>query len=68
MNKVILIGRLGKDPVSKEVNGTTVTSWSMATTEKWKDKTGEWKENTSWHNVNCWGTIATNVAKWTMLS
>ena len=52
VNKVILIGRLGKDPVTRTNNGSSVTSFSMATSETWRDKaTGERKEKTEWHNV-----------------
>lgn len=65
MNKVMLIGRLGKDPETKDVNGNTVTTWSMATTEKWKDKTGTWQNKTEWHNCQAWGATATAVGTWT---
>ena len=53
INKVILVGKLGKDPESKSfANGGSVTQFSMATSESWKDKqTGERKEKTEWHNV-----------------
>jgi len=53
VNKVILIGRLGKDPESKSfANGGSVVSFSLATDETWKDKqTGERKSKTEWHNV-----------------
>lgn len=56
MNKVILIGRLGKDAEVKWTpSGVSVTRFSLATSEKWKDKTsGEWKEETEWHNVTQW--------------
>ena len=49
MNKVILIGRLGKDPEQRIVNEKIMVSFSLATTEKWK--TGE---RTEWHNMACW--------------
>lgn len=53
VNKVILIGRLGKDPVIRQMpNGGAVANFSIATSEKWKDKqTGEQKEATEWHNI-----------------
>lgn len=52
LNKVILIGRLGKDPDFRTMqSGDDVVSFSLATSEKWKDKSGEWKEKTEWHNV-----------------
>ena len=53
VNKCILIGHLGKDPDVRQMpNGDTVTSITMATTEKWKDKTtGEKRSETEWHRV-----------------
>lgn len=54
VNKVILIGRLGKDPETKSfANGGSVTRFSLATSETWRDKqSGERKEKTEWHNVS----------------
>lgn len=52
MNRVILIGRVGRDPETRTFqNGGRVVSFSLATSEKWKDKDGERKERTEWHNV-----------------
>tara|TARA_R110000823_G_scaffold99584_1_gene214912 strand:- start:978 stop:1430 length:453 start_codon:yes stop_codon:yes gene_type:complete len=53
VNKVIIIGNLGKDPELKSFdNGGKIANFSVATTESWKDKaTGEKKEKTEWHNV-----------------
>lgn len=53
VNKVILIGTLGKDPETKTfANGGSVTNFSIATSERWKDKnTGEMKEQTEWHSI-----------------
>ncbi len=53
INKVILIGRLGKDPDVRDApSGDTVTNFSIATSEEWKDKsTGEKKERTEWHRI-----------------
>lgn len=53
VNKVILVGRLGKDPESKTfANGGTVVNFTMATSETWRDKmSGERKEKTEWHNI-----------------
>ena len=53
INKVILIGNVGKDPeVRRMTSGDMVVSFSVATSESWKDKnTGERKEKTEWHNV-----------------
>ena len=57
MNKVILIGRVGKDPDVRETKSGTVSNFSVATTESWKDKSGEWKEKTEWHNVVLWRDV-----------
>lgn len=53
VNKVILVGRLGKDPQTKNFpNGGSVVEFTMATSETWRDKaSGERKEKTEWHNV-----------------
>ena len=53
VNKVILVGRLGKDPETKEFgNGGRVVKFSLATSENWRDKnSGERREKTEWHNV-----------------
>jgi len=52
VNKVILVGRLGKDPdVRKMSNGESVTNVTLATSETWKDKTGVKQEKTEWHNL-----------------
>lgn len=60
VNKVILIGTLGKDPELKYTpQGTAVAKFSMATNESYKDKqSGEWKERTEWHNIVCWQRTA----------
>ena len=52
MNKVILSGRLGKDPETKTfTDGNKVSMFSIATTESYKDKSGEWKNIIDWHNI-----------------
>jgi len=52
VNKVILIGRLGKDPETRYMpNGEAVTNVTLATSENWKDKSGEKQEKTEWHNL-----------------
>ncbi len=60
LNKAQIIGRLGQDPEVKDLgNGHTVCNFSVATSEKWKDKkTGEEKEKTEWHRVVVWGKLA----------
>lgn len=56
VNKVILLGRLGKDAETKfTTGGAAVTKFPLATSRRWKDQqTGEWKEETDWHNVVVW--------------
>lgn len=56
INKVILIGRLGRDPeVRYTPDGTAVANFSIATSEEWKDReTGEKKERTEWHRIVAW--------------
>jgi single-strand DNA-binding protein len=52
VNKVILVGRLGKDPeVKKMTNGESITNVTLATSENWKDKSGAKQEKTEWHNL-----------------
>jgi len=57
VNKVFILGRLTRDPETKELNGTTVTKFSVATSEKWKDKSGGQKEDVQYHNVECWNKL-----------
>lgn len=55
VNKVILIGRLGKDPEVRYMpNGEAVCNVSLATSETWKDKSGEKQEKTEWHNLTAY--------------
>jgi len=59
LNKVMLIGNLGKDPeVRYTASGQAVASFSLATSEKFKGKSGEWEERTEWHNITLWGKLA----------
>lgn len=60
VNKVILVGRLGKDPEVRNLeNGASVANFTVATSESYKDKTtGEKKEITEWHNVVLWRGLA----------
>jgi len=60
VNKVILIGNLGKDPETRYLpSGEALTSFSIATSETWKDKTsGEKKEATEWHRISAFGKLA----------
>ena len=55
MNRVILIGRVGQDPEGRDTRGGRVVSFSLATSEKWKDQSsGDQHEKTQWHRVTCW--------------
>lgn len=59
LNKAMIIGRLGQDPdVRYTQSNTAVANLSIATSERYKDKQGEWKENTEWHRVVAWGRTA----------
>ncbi|MBN2226780.1 MAG: single-stranded DNA-binding protein [candidate division Zixibacteria bacterium] len=59
VNKVILIGNLGKDPELKYTpGGQAVANFSLATTEKWRDKDGNMQDKTEWHNIVLWGRQA----------
>ena len=59
INRVILIGRLGKDPeIRSTPNGTTVAKFTLATDERFTDKSGEKQERTEWHNIVAWGKLA----------
>lgn len=61
MNKVILIGRLGKDVELKYIpNGNAVANFTVATNENWKDKNGQKQEKTEWHRIVVWGKSAEN--------
>lgn len=59
VNKVILIGNLGKDPEVRHLdNGATVANFSIATTESYKDKNGQKVDQTEWHNIVLWRGLA----------
>ena len=59
VNKVILVGRLGKDPETRYMpNGEAVTNATLATSENWKDKSGEKQEKTEWHNLTFYRRLA----------
>ncbi len=62
VNKVILIGNLGKDPEMRYTpSGAAVCNFSIATTERWKNKdNGQLEEKTEWHNIVVWGKQAEN--------
>ncbi|HWF06218.1 MAG TPA: single-stranded DNA-binding protein [Candidatus Angelobacter sp.] len=59
VNKVILVGNLGKDPEVKFTpSGVPVAKFSLATNERFKDKGGEWQDRTEWHNIVAWQRLA----------
>lgn len=59
VNKVILVGNLGRDPEVRYIpSGSAVANFTMATTDQWKDPSGERKERTEWHRIVVWGKQA----------
>lgn len=65
VNKVILVGNVGRDPELKYTpSGTAVVSFSIATNERYKDKNGEWQDRTEWHNVKAWQRTAEIVGEY----
>lgn len=59
VNKVILIGRLGKDPEVRKINETTtVCNFPLATNESYKNQDGSYTEQTEWHNIVMWRGVA----------
>jgi len=59
LNKVMLIGRLGKDPETQHFDGGAIkASFSLATTERYKTRDGQLREQTEWHNVVVWNKLA----------
>jgi single-strand DNA-binding protein len=58
LNKVMLIGRLGNDPESRQAGTTTVANFTVATSESYKDKDGQKVDKTEWHRVVVWGKLA----------
>jgi single-strand DNA-binding protein len=65
INKVILIGNLGQDPdMRSTASGTAVVNLRIATTERRKDREGNWNDHTEWHSVVSFGRTAENVGKY----
>ncbi len=68
LNKAMLIGRVGKDPEIRYIgevnNSTKCASFSLATSERYKNKNGEVKETTEWHSIVCWRQVADVVEKY----
>ena len=63
-NSVTLIGRLGKDPEDKAFDGKKKASFSIATTDTYKNAEGKKMEDTQWHNLVIWGPLATVAEKY----
>lgn len=57
INKVTLIGNLGKEPEIKTFGDKKMSKFSLATSESYKDKNGEWQQKTQWHNVTAWSEV-----------
>lgn len=65
LNKVTLIGNLGKDPELRYTNsGVPVATFSLATNETWKDSDGNTQERTEWHNIVAWQKLAEICGEW----
>ena len=65
MNRVMLIGNLGKDPEQRTLdNGSNRVTFSIATSEKYQDKEGIWQETTEWHDIVLWRIQADNAMKY----
>ncbi len=59
LNKVMLIGNVGRDPDIRHLaNNSMIASFPLATSEKFKTKSGEMQEQTEWHNIVCWRSLA----------
>lgn len=65
LNKVMLIGNVGKEPVVRHLeSNVAVASFTLATTERYKDRTGSAREVTEWHNIVCWRGLAETCEKY----
>ena len=65
INKVILVGNLGKDPELRHTpQGQAVANFPLATSESWNDKSGQKQERTEWHRIVVWGKLAELCAKY----
>ncbi len=65
INKVILVGNVGRDPeVRYTPSGTAVANFSLATNEAWTSKSGERQERTEWHRIVVWGKQAQFAGEW----
>ncbi len=65
VNKVILVGNLGRDPELRYIpSGQAVANFTLATNERWRDKDGNNQERTEWHRIVVWGKSAENCAQY----
>ncbi len=65
VNKVTLLGNVGKDPEYRVIpSGVGVASFTMATTESFKNASDQWEDRTEWHNLECWRGLADTVNKY----
>lgn len=65
INKVILVGNLGKDPEVRHLeNNNMVAHFPVATNESRKDKSGQWVQHTEWHDITAWGALAERAAQY----
>jgi single-strand DNA-binding protein len=65
LNKVMLIGNLGRDPEVRSIpSGQQVASFTLATNRRWTDKAGQRQEQTEWHQIVCWGKLAEIAAQY----
>ncbi len=65
LNKVMLIGNLGRDPELRyTTSGVAVTTFTIATNESWKDQDGNLQERTEWHNIVAWRKLAEICGEW----
>lgn len=64
VNKVILVGNVGKEPEIRHLeSGSALARFSLATNESYKDKSGEWQQVTEWHNIIVWRQLAERAEK-----
>ena len=63
LNKVMIIGNVGKEPEIIRTQNTTICKFSIATGKRYKDANGEKKEETTWHNVVCFGNVSNTIER-----
>lgn len=64
LNKILLIGNVGQTPQVRTVGDSKVAQFNLATTERFKGKDGQMREETEWHNVSVWGKLAEVIEKY----